>query len=125
MRQPLLHAARPPCSGHPGQSPVGWTTPRSSRFQWAKHGPSHGPRREYKGKECAACARRMGDAPPWVGSWFQPIAHPYGPPTDLLRAILNHLDSSHSPMSSPLTEAMHEMIKNMVKLHESCMDLEQ
>ncbi|KZV21062.1 hypothetical protein F511_33438 [Dorcoceras hygrometricum] len=72
---PATMAGAPPDGPPPG--PAGSNGP--------SHGYNRGPHLENKAWDRVACARRMGNAPPWVRSWFQPIAHPYGPPTDLLR----------------------------------------
>ncbi|KZV45097.1 general transcription factor 3C polypeptide 5-like [Dorcoceras hygrometricum] len=105
-------SVRPPCSGHPGRSPTGWTTPGLAVSNGPSHDPNHGPRRENGGWNRAACAQRLHGAPPLVGPCFQPMAHPQGPPTDLPRVPMDCLNTSPSPQEQPLTEAMHQDNQN-------------
>ncbi|KZV56686.1 hypothetical protein F511_40562 [Dorcoceras hygrometricum] len=53
----------------------------------------------------------------------RPSTVPHAPLLGLPSTTLDHQDSSHSPTSNPLAEEIHETIRNMVQLHESCMDL--
>ncbi|KZV22690.1 hypothetical protein F511_05322 [Dorcoceras hygrometricum] len=108
-----LAASRSPCSGHPWpERPPAGPPPGPASSPGPNHIPSHvSHTTRTRLEKSTSRSRRMGDAPTVDWSLVQPISLTHGPPTDLSMATLNHLDASHSPMSSPLAEATQEPIK--------------
>ncbi|KZV15663.1 XIAP-associated factor 1 [Dorcoceras hygrometricum] len=122
--QPTRPAAalcfRPPSSDRPGQSRAGWTSPRSSRSY-----PDQ-PRSQPRSHDGARAVRRGRTAPLTHmqracflnQSMVQPSTAKLGQPLDLPRAIMKHLDVSHSPMNIPLAEATQNRSKLDRRKHE-------
>ncbi|KZV34408.1 hypothetical protein F511_34717 [Dorcoceras hygrometricum] len=110
-RQPATCIVLPPCSGHLGRSPAGWTTPRSSL--------TTDPAMDHSERTRAGTALHAHDARMarhlWLALDFQPMAPLHGPPTDLLMVPLNRLNPSPSPHERSLTEAMHKTLETMRK----------
>ncbi|KZV29165.1 topless-related protein 1-like [Dorcoceras hygrometricum] len=112
--QPTALLLRPPM----GEAPLAGPYPGPDGSHGPNHDPSYEPHCRHKARE--------GDSSPTCdmscgftyshGSADLAILLIYGPP-------LRHLHSKLSPIEQSLAKASQEPIKNMIKIHESCMDL--
>ncbi|KZV29274.1 hypothetical protein F511_35731 [Dorcoceras hygrometricum] len=103
MRQRLHHDARPPCSGHPGWSPTGWTTQGLAGPNLPSPGPNRGRTSESDARERSAPSRPR-DAPPSTPT--RNLAQP-GHSSRLFLTpghIHSSLVMSHDSMNLPQTE---------------------